>query len=117
MDKKIQFYIMFLHGTVARHFPAGVASLIARINMKSIPRKYANSVAINSLVIPKAMTSSIIATKNYSVLIFAARDDNKSVSITSRTMSSKTCFAWEEKRVEVTTPKELQRRLNRITVS
>jgi hypothetical protein len=35
---------------------------------------------------------------------------------TSRTMSSKPCFAWEEKRVEVTNAEELQRRLNRIKV-
>eukprot|EP00985_Skeletonema_marinoi_P029849 scaffold29336_cov79-Skeletonema_marinoi.AAC.2 len=82
-------------------------------SVKSIPRKYVHSTARNG-----AMTSSSLITNNSSARLnydCAARNSNQiMVAISSRTMSSKPCFSWEEKRVEVTTPEEFQRRLNRI---
>jgi len=82
-------------------------------SVKSIPRKYVHSTARNG-----AMTSSSLTTINYLRALnydCAARNSNQiMVAISSRTMSSKPCFSWEEKRVEVTTPEEFQRRLNRI---
>ena len=84
-----------------------VSSSMVMNNMKSTTRKYSHS-------------SKAIATNN----CYTASDNNSnnngsvfSISMTtSRTMSSKPCFAWEEKRVEVTNAEELQRRLNRIKV-
>ena len=88
------------------------SSVLTR-HMKSMPRKYVHSAAINK----DAMTLSLIVNNNYALNNHGAeRDDNKMISSTSRTMSSKPCFSWEEKRVEVTTPEEFQRRLNRIKV-
>ena len=88
------------------------SSVLTR-HMKSLPRKYVHSAAINN----DAMTSSLIGNNNSALNNHvAARNDNKMMSTTSRTMSSKPCFSWEEKRVEVTTPEEFQRRLNRIKV-
>jgi len=81
-------------------------------SVKSIPRKYVHSTARNG-----AMTSSMITNNNSARLNYdcAARNSNQiMVAISSRTMSSKPCFSWEEKRAEVTTPEEFQRRLNRI---
>mmetsp|Transcript_7372 Transcript_7372/g.15083 ORF Transcript_7372/g.15083 Transcript_7372/m.15083 type:complete len:188 (+) Transcript_7372:214-777(+) len=81
-------------------------------SVKSIPRKYVHSTARNG-----AMTSSLIKNNSSARLNYdcAARNSNQiMVAISSRTMSSKPCFSWEEKRVEVTTPEEFQRRLNRI---
>jgi len=83
-------------------------------SVKSISRKYAHSTARNG-----AMTSSSLITNNNSARLnydcAVARNSNQiMVAISSRTMSSKPCFSWEEKRVEVTTPEEFQRRLNRI---
>lgn len=85
------------------------SSALISVNMKSVPRKYVHS------AVPNAIISSLIT--NNSALNGAARINNQYMSITSRTMSSKPCFSWEEKRVEVTTPDEFQRRLNRIKVS
>jgi len=89
------------------------SALISGCSVKSIPRKYAHSTAING-----AMTSSLITNNNSARLNYdcaVARNSNQiMVAISSRTMSSKPCFSWEEKRVEVTTPEEFQRRLNRI---
>ena len=80
--------------------------------MKLTPRKYVHLTAINDAMTPSLAVNNNSALNNYG----AARDDNKMMSITSRTMSSKPCFSWEEKRVDVTTPEEFQRRLNRIKV-
>eukprot|EP00573_Skeletonema_grethae_P000829 CAMPEP_0201686096 /NCGR_PEP_ID=MMETSP0578-20130828/664_1 /ASSEMBLY_ACC=CAM_ASM_000663 /TAXON_ID=267565 /ORGANISM="Skeletonema grethea, Strain CCMP 1804" /LENGTH=173 /DNA_ID=CAMNT_0048170097 /DNA_START=265 /DNA_END=786 /DNA_ORIENTATION=+ len=75
-------------------------------HMKSMPRKYIHSAAI---------TSSLLTINNSALNYYrVARTDNTMVSITYRTKSSKPSFSWEEKRVEVTTPEEFQRRLNRI---
>jgi len=82
------------------------SSALISVNMKSVPRKYVHS------AVPNAIISSLIT--NNSALNGAARINNQYMSITSRTMSSKPCFSWEEKRAEVTTPDEFQRRLNRI---
>jgi len=74
--------------------------------MKSVPRKYMHSTAINSSL----LTNNNSALHDYCV----ARNNNMMVSSTYRTMSAKPSFSWEGKRVEVTTPEEFQRRLNRI---
>lgn len=91
------------------------SSALISVSMKSMmPRKYVHSVAISGQIVPNAMTSSLITTNNSALNSNCAGRNNQRVLIASRTMSLKPCFSWEEKRVEVTTPEEFQRRLNRI---
>ena len=80
-------------------------------HMKSMPRKYMHSTATH--------TSSLLTlTNNHSAVNYdCVARNNTMVSTTYRTKSSKPSFSWEGKRVEVTTPEEFQRRLNRIEVS
>lgn len=93
------------------------SSALISVSMKSMmPRKYVHSVAISGQIVPNAMTSSLITTNNSALNSNCAGRNNQRVLIASRTMSLKPCFSWEEKRVEVTTPEEFQRRLNRIQV-
>eukprot|EP00985_Skeletonema_marinoi_P015248 scaffold7834_cov143-Skeletonema_marinoi.AAC.3 len=82
-------------------------------SVKSIPRKYVHSTARNGAMTSSLITNNNLRASNYDYC--AARNSNQiMVAISSRTMSSKPCFSWEEKRAEVTTPEEFQRRLNRI---
>ena len=86
-----------------------VSSSMVMNNMKSTTRKYSHSHSSKAIVTNNCYTASDNKSNNNGSVF--------SISMTtSRTMSSKPCFAWEEKRVEVTNAEELQRRLDRIKV-
>ena len=97
--------------------------LLQRAAALMVQRSSARAAASSSSIgrnIKCCVHSSSLITTHKSFLNHAASNNNESVfsiKTTSRTMSSKPCFAWEGKRVEVTNAEELQRRLNRIKVS